>query len=238
MELSTPKLLISLDAVGTLIRPMEPVATVYSRAARSCGLEIDPAVIASRFRQAFQNQEAFDLQHSLRTSEARERQRWRSIVAEVFAGANDPTAPLPWLWDYYSKPEAWDYYPDAAELLAGLSEVGTDFAIASNLDSRLRRVVEGLPLLRNCKVLHISGEVGWRKPAAEFFAGLAERSGRQPPYILHIGDDWQNDYQGALRAGFRAAWLNRSAAASGEGVLRSLDDLPRLIPEELAKQRN
>jgi putative hydrolase of the HAD superfamily len=119
-----------------------------------------------------------------------------------------------------------------------LSEVGTDFAIASNLDSRLRRVVEGLPLLRNCKVLHISGEVGWRKPAAEFFAGLAERSGRQPPYILHIGDDWQNDYQGALRAGFRAAWLNRSAAASGEGVLRSLDDLPRLIPEELAKQRN
>src|SRR4051794_11884182 len=44
---------IGLDAVGTLIEPMPPVARVYTETARRQGVELDEAVLRSRFRHAF-----------------------------------------------------------------------------------------------------------------------------------------------------------------------------------------
>jgi putative hydrolase of the HAD superfamily len=76
--------------------------------------------------------------------------------------------------------------------------------MASNYDARLRSVAAGLPELRPLRHLVISSEVGWRKPAPEFFAALCERTGLAPGAILFVGDDPANDYDGATAAGLRA----------------------------------
>jgi putative hydrolase of the HAD superfamily len=73
--------------------------------------------------------------------------------------------------------------------------------MASNYDRRLRRVVAGLPELRPLRHLVISSEVGWRKPAPEFFAALCRACGLAPERVLFVGDDFENDYEGGRRAG-------------------------------------
>src|SRR5262249_28243110 len=74
----------------------------------------------------------------------------------------------------------------------------------SNYDRRLYSVAAGLADLRRIEHVVISADVGWRKPAAEFFAALCRKLGRRPDEILFVGDDPTNDYAGAQAAGLRA----------------------------------
>ncbi len=56
-----------------------------------------------------------------------------------------------------------------------------------------------------------SADLGIAKPDPRMFEIAADALKIAPAQILHIGDDWQLDVQGALSAGFRAAWLVRTA---------------------------
>ena len=88
--------------------------------------------------------------------------------------------------------------------------------MASNYDSRLHKVMAGKPELRPIQHVIISAEVGWRKPAAEFFAAVCRIVGLQAGQILYVGDDLVNDVRGAQAAGLRAIWFrqNRTDSAS------------------------
>ena len=72
--------------------------------------------------------------------------------------------------------------------------------MASNYDQRLRSVAAGFPELAGLS-LTISAEVGWRKPAAQFFAAMCGNLHTSADKILYIGDDLVNDYEGAAAAG-------------------------------------
>jgi len=76
--------------------------------------------------------------------------------------------------------------------------------MASNFDRRLRSVVAGVPALAPLQHLIISSEVGWRKPAPQFFQALCRVIGLPPENILYVGDDPTNDYQGAVAAGLES----------------------------------
>jgi putative hydrolase of the HAD superfamily len=65
---------------------------------------------------------------------------------------------------------------------------------------------------------HFVGSLGARefgvgKPDAGFFHAACQRLGCAPHEVLHVGDDWRLDVQGALAAGLRAAWLRREGHA-------------------------
>jgi putative hydrolase of the HAD superfamily len=203
---------IAFDAVGTLIHP-EPGATeVYARVGRKYGSRLDADAIAPRFVAAFARQEELDRSAGLRTSEEREIQRWRSIVAEVLTDVIDPTACFEELFTCFSRPAAWRPAPDAARTLEELAARGYELGMASNYDARLRPVVAGLAELRPIRHLIISSEVGWRKPAPPFFAAVCDAVGHPPERVLFVGDDPANDYVGARNAGLRAVLLDAGAA--------------------------
>ena len=51
--------------------------------------------------------------------------------------------------------------------------------------------------------------------------------------ILMVGDDFENDIQGATRAGIRSIWLNKSSNESRVGQLyQTIHDL-RSLPDTL-----
>lgn len=58
-----------------------------------------------------------------------------------------------------------------------------------------------------------AGEIGISKPDPRIFHAACERLGFEPAAVLHIGDDAMLDVEGALAAGMKAVWLNRSGAA-------------------------
>jgi len=223
---------IFFDAVGTTIRADPPVHEVYARFARRYGLHLKETELCQRFRAAFARQRLYDRQHNWRTDEARERQRWREIVREVFPELAD-TEPLFFeLWHHFARADAWSCYPEVADVLERLAARGYLLGIASNFDGRLRQIYRNLPCLRQCSWLVISSEIGWVKPAQPFFDTVAQTAGLPPNEILYVGDDYETDCLPALKAGFQAAWLHRDL--SGSAVVPVTTASAKVTPGEAA----
>jgi FMN phosphatase YigB (HAD superfamily) len=154
--------------------------------------------------------------------------------------------------------------PDASETLARLSGAGFAVAILSNwpLASTIDRFAEAHRWLPHLRAIVVSQRVGTIKPhpsifrAAEVELGIAgpaaaHTAGGQahgmgvigdarPIPILHVGDDWAADVVGAVRAGWRAAYLrNRQAdtplptSEPGDGMAADVGVEPDLVIDEL-----
>jgi putative hydrolase of the HAD superfamily len=201
---------IVLDAVGTLIHPDPPAPIIYAQVGKKRGSCYDADAIKTRFQQAFQQEEEIDRRLGWRTSEDREMERWRHIVAHVLDDVSDPEGCFQALFEHFSRPESWRCDPSTDSVLSGLSRRGLLLGMASNYDSRLHTVMAGKPELQPIHHVIISSEVGWRKPAPEFFAAVCRIVALPADQILYIGDDLVNDVQGAQAAGLRVVWFNPS----------------------------
>jgi putative hydrolase of the HAD superfamily len=222
---------VVFDAVGTLIDPEPPAAIVYAEVGRHFGSRLTAVDIGPRFAAAFARREEHDRAAGLRTSEQREVRRWREIVAEVLPDVSQPDRCFQELYQHFARPAAWRCAPETTAVLQALSGRGLSLALASNYDCRLRRVVAGLPELALARHLIISSEVGWRKPAPEFFAAVGRVVGEPAGRILFVGDDRANDYDGARAAGLHALLLDPGGRESG-GLQRitRLSELLNAIP--------
>jgi putative hydrolase of the HAD superfamily len=203
---------VVFDAVGTLITPDPPAPAVYAEVSRRYGSCLAPDVIAARFRDAFRAEEETDRAAGGRTNETREERRWRTIVAATLDDVTDPEACFGELWLHFARPAAWRCDASVGRVIPELCRRGFTVGMASNFDGRLKTVIGGLPALASLRPIVISSEVGWRKPAAEFFQQVVKAVGRSPAEILHIGDDVVNDCDGALAAGLRALHVSRIAS--------------------------
>lgn len=206
---------VFFDAVGTLIHPRPSAPTVYAAVAQRHGLALTPADVRERFIAAYQKEEAADVASNWATSEARERERWHTIVCETLVGVTDAEACYRELFDHFARPEAWALDPDAGALLSALRAQGLVLGMGSNYDERLWSVLAGFSELSALKgrVL-VSSEVGVRKPGAGFFTEVARAAGCAPGEVLFVGDDIDNDYTGATAAGLRAVLLDPHARYS------------------------
>ena len=212
--------MVFFDAVGTLIHPDPPAPAVYAAIARRFGSRLDAETIAGRFRDAFRRQEAIDRLAGWRTDEGRELSRWRTIVADTLTDATDPEACFSELYAHFARPDAWAVHPETGRTLAELARRGCRIGLASNFDSRLRGVAAGLPELRPVGPVVVSSEVGWRKPAAEFFEAVGRAAEAAPEKIVFVGDDPDNDYEGATAAGLSAVLFDPRGACRDAAVRR------------------
>jgi putative hydrolase of the HAD superfamily len=199
---------IVYDAVGTLIHVRPSASAIYAEVGRRFGSRLDENAIRPRFHAAFARQDRLDEQAGWCTSEARERQRWGAIVAEVLDDVDDADACFEALFAAFGQPSAWECDADADAVLGHWHERGVRQALASNFDQRLGSVIAGMPALAALAPIVVSSMVGWRKPAPEFFRALAESLQLPPSAILYVGDDRSNDYVGAVNAGMRALLLD------------------------------
>ncbi|HLJ93953.1 MAG TPA: HAD-IA family hydrolase [Gemmataceae bacterium] len=199
---------IVFDAVGTLIHPNPPAPIVYADVGRCFGSQRTAAEILPRFVTAFAAEEAIDIANGLRTSEAREIERWRRIVAQVLDDCTDGDACFHELFEHFRRPESWCCDPTAATTIKTLSRHGYALGLASNYDQRLRTVAAGLAPSQLLQSLIISSEVGWRKPAPQFFQAVCQALSLPPEAILYVGDDPANDFEGARAAGLHAVLLD------------------------------
>jgi putative hydrolase of the HAD superfamily len=206
---------VLFDAVGTLIAPSPEVAAAYHAAGRRFGSQRTIEDIAARFGEAFARQEALDQQASCphETSEEREQQRWRSIVAEVFTDVADSAGLFGHLWDHFARPAHWRVFDDVADCFCRLRAAGYEVGIASNFDARLELLCAGLPELASCRWKFVSSKLGYKKPSPHFFRGVESALGLAPQQIMLVGDDLENDYLAAGRAGWPAVLLCREGVA-------------------------
>lgn len=206
---------IVFDAVGTLIEPYPSVAAAYHTVGSRYGSRLSQEEVRRRFRAAFSRSEVEDAAvtsgegAAYVTNEARERQRWERIVAAVLDDVAELVPCFEDLWNHFADPASWRCFEDVAPALARLADQGAQFAIASNFDSRLHGVCEGLPEVAGIRTRVVSSEVGYRKPGEGFFNALQARLDCASGELLVVGDDWENDVCGSLDAGMQAVYLDR-----------------------------
>jgi putative hydrolase of the HAD superfamily len=89
-------------------------------------------------------------------------------------------------------------------------------ALISNSEGRLRELIEELGW--RFEIIADSHLVGAEKPDARIFAWTADRLGVAPEEIVHVGDSWAADVEGALGAGFSAIWFRGDRARQAERI--------------------
>jgi putative hydrolase of the HAD superfamily len=197
---------VVFDVVGTLVEPNPSVAVAYQQAALRHGLTVDATVIQQRFKSAWRRQEAVDAAAvpAFATSRTREAERWRAIVDDVFEGAAPAGAIFADLWEHFGQVDAWQPLAHGRDLVRLALDAGVTVALASNFDERLLAIAERLEPLSWVPHVFASSEIGWRKPAPEFFRWVEQRLGCGPAEVLLVGDDPELDVAAAQRAGWRS----------------------------------
>jgi putative hydrolase of the HAD superfamily len=231
-------MIVLFDAVGTLIAPHPSVAEAYHAAGLRFGSSLTVDSIRLRFRSAFTHQETQDSLAAHRTSEPRERERWRAIIAEVFHDVPDTEDLFETLWDHFAQPAHWRIYDDVADCCEKLTQAGYVIGIASNFDARLDGICSSHTPFAACGLaatakLFVSSRIGHKKPSLEFFRAI-ERSLESPPeQIVLVGDDLENDFHAARRAGWQAVLLKRDGETQADltaaPIIRTLGELPGVL---------
>jgi putative hydrolase of the HAD superfamily len=200
---------VVFDAVGTLIFARPTVAEAYFDAASRFGWTGRHADIESRFRSSFSSMSGRELDFA--TDESLQRLRWRELVGKVFAEleTNRVDAIFEHLWDHFAQPTAWEVFPDALDAIELCNERGVPWCIGSNFDARLHQVVAGHSSLATCQRVFCSSQVGFDKPAVEFFREIETSLGVASHQMIMVGDDARLDAWAAEQAGWIGLWLNR-----------------------------
>jgi putative hydrolase of the HAD superfamily len=209
------KTVIFLDAVGTLFGVKDSVGHAYSTIAQEFGLVCEPRRLDQAFRQVFAQSPSMVFPHLEATEllEA-EYQWWQEIALKTFAktGYLQEIQDFPKffarLFNYFAGAQPWFIYADTLPALESWLAQGYELGIISNFDSRLFLVLAELHLRDYFRSITISTEACSAKPDSQIFrTALAKHdpSGQ----FFHIGDSYEEDYQGACGAGLQGIWLDR-----------------------------
>ena len=120
---------------------------------------------------------------------------------------------------------------DAAEVLGALSRKYRIAILTNGLKEVQRGRLARSVIRHHISDLIISEEVGFAKPAKEYFEAAFARLGHPSKHeVLMIGDSWASDIQGAVQYGIDACWYNpgRKPRPSDYEITREIASLREL----------
>lgn len=209
---------VTFDVGGTLIAPWPSVGHVYAEVGAQHGLNnFSAAQLNERFKAAWRARRVFE--HS--------RREWAELVHEVFELPPTPATNRFFddLYQRFAEPYAWRIFEDVVPALNALTSRGIRLGVISNWDDRLRPLLRKLKLDKHFQSFSISCEAGFPKPSRVIFRHAAAELDLAPETILHVGDSWEMDVQGARDAGLRAVQIDRGALESNADAIQSLSEL-------------
>ncbi len=173
--------------------------------------------------------------HSLTTSASSH--YWHTHYARIGAllGMSDPRPFSKVLYRRFSSFEAYQPMPGAVDTLRALNRLGLRVVAASNWEGWLGRLLALLDLERFFAAQVVSADIGVEKPDRLFFERGLAIAGTEPNRVVHVGDGFEPDVQGALGAGIDAVWVSQARPHdSPVPVIASIAELPDLIRPHVA----
>ncbi len=137
---------------------------------------------------------------------------WKVLMAELLTLAGAPAlhlgASVDWLWDEQPGTNLWRR-PIAGmiEIVDALRARAIPVGVISNSEGRLAELAAEIGWGDRFQVIADSGRLGLEKPGAAIFAWTANELGVPMGNIVHIGDSFAADVEGAVNAGLRAIWF-------------------------------
>ena len=132
---------------------------------------------------------------------------------------------------FYAARQKVEFYPDVMDALQDLSfhyRLGS----LTNGNADLEHI--GVDHLFDCALYATLALPA--KPAPDMYVQACEELGLSAPSILHVGDNPLTDVEGARRAGFKTAWINRGTMAYPDDIapaditISNLSELVAIAP--------
>jgi HAD superfamily hydrolase (TIGR01549 family) len=217
---------VLFDVDFTLARPgPELGAEGYVRAGRRCGLDLD----ASRYEEARDRaRDRLELHPEL----AHDEEVWVAFTERIVTGMGGDSVhgricalEVLAAWE---RSENFDLYDDALPALAGLREHGLKLGLVSNGTRDLEAFVRHHGLEVDAAVSsRIHGKI---KPDPSIFRAVLERLEVEPHEAVMVGDQPEDDIEGARSIGVEALLLDRDDRfPERSDRIRSLAELPAAL---------
>lgn len=131
-----------------------------------------------------------------------------------------------------SQAECFAGSPEAVGAVRDLARV----ALLSNTQTFGLDLLDRLGIAKRIRTRILSAEIGALKPEPAAYEVVQRKLGIFPGNLVMVGDNWTDDVEGAVAAGWTSIWVNRGAkprpAHDPEAPIfevRSLDQVPELI---------
>lgn len=161
------------------------------------------------------------------------RKEWAEVVRHTFEGIGEVSEELfNAIYDRFAEASAWLVYEDVMPALQALAEQGVRLAVISNWDERLPPLLDQLGLATYFDPVIASAALGAHKPDERIFLHAAELLKVRPHQILHVGDSWREDVDGARSAGMAAVRIRRSGLER-EGDIAVLTEIPLILEKTI-----
>lgn len=153
---------------------------------------------------------------------------WTAFMSALLVGGGVAPAPASelseWLFDEQPTLNLWRRpVPGMIDLARELAAGGVPVGILSNSEGRLRALVAELGWSETFGVVADSGVLGFEKPDRRIFEWTARELGVPVNGLIHVGDVWEADVEGALAVGATALWLGGDDRALPRRVVRVRD---------------
>lgn len=138
---------------------------------------------------------------------------WRAMMEAQLTGGGVRREQAPelaaWLWQEQPRQNLWRK-PIAGmiELVRELRRGGTPVAVISNSEGHLAELAAELGWQHDFDVIVDSGRIGIDKPDPRIFLQACSALRTAPSDLLHVGDAWEADVQGALGVAASAVWFD------------------------------
>ncbi len=233
----SPIKVVFFDAAGTLFHINGSVADIYLHYAKSYGVQESPklkAAVNAAFSEAFRQAPPpiFSIAQPEKLKQC-ERLWWFDIVHAVFYrvgmfdGFDDYFDEV---FDAFGRGLHWDVDPELPPVLAELKRLGYELGVISNFDTRLFKILQDLSLKSYFDTITISSLVQAVKPSKQIFRYALDEHAIEPHEAVHIGDNFKEDWEGAIQAGFHGILLNPSGKFPREVLrIRNFCELPEIL---------
>lgn len=196
--------LVTLDALGTLVELEDP----FARLAAELSIPLEQARAALRAEMTY-----YRAHHDIASDRAgldRLRDDCTEVLRETLGGSplGHDALRAALLAALRFRP-----FPEVPGVLRALRAAGATLIVVSNWDVSLHDVLEDTGLRGLLDGVLTSAETGEAKPGGAMFREALARAGARPREALHVGDSPEHDVAGALRAGLRAALVDRDGTA-------------------------
>lgn len=219
--------IVSFDGFGTLYYPRKPVAQQYCDIASSMGLKKSVEDIERDFGVIYLELQREHHNYGKRSGLNSTDEWWLELIVKLFGiphySKDDFSAKLcRKLLDHFTTDKAYALYDDVIPVLSVLRDHDISAIVATNSDPRVLKILQSLGVSDyiNDSEVHISYEIDAAKPEKEFYDAIAKRyrsshhsarrlSSQFLENCWHIGDDYEKDFLGAVRAGWNGVYLDR-----------------------------
>eukprot|EP01039_Chlorochromonas_danica_P007770 gene7770-8581_t len=264
MKEGRPVRALLLDVTGTLLTFRCPMGVTYRNCAEAVGLTPLPKAedlqssFSSAFRQQWQRFPCYGAHHGVS-----EEAWWKETARQTLLSSLPLPSPpvkdrqmahfLEEVYSFYGREEAYTLFEDATSLLDFAHRHGLKVGVLTNSSKRTVDLLEPFGLLDKVQVALSCQQIGHAKPSKQAFDHLFERLSVLPgaegllrEEVLHVGDHGEEDFEGAIRAGFNAVLVDRSSGVAqgaddangeaweGEGSVSSLRQVQRFLQRQRA----